>query len=238
MQSKPIIGLAGGIGSGKTTVADLLGELGAAVISSDALNREQLADAGVQETLRQWWGDTIVRPDGELDRVRIAGIIFEDQRQRHRLEAYLHPRIARARDRLIEAYGVDAAVRAIVLDSPLLVESHLDVMCDAVVFIDADDDVRRKRVTERRGWTEAEWRRREKSQNALDKKRERADYVLVNNSSDLASLRHRVEELLQEIIRSPRRNGVSEPAAPKWALRTEDNRSATCGLTSFGSIHV
>ena len=207
MQNKPIIGLAGGIGSGKTTVADLLGELGAAVISSDALNREQLADAEVRETLRQWWGEKVVRPDGALDRSQIAGIIFEDQRQRRRLEDFLHPRIARERDRLIEAYGGDAAVRAIVLDSPLLVESHLDVMCDAVVFIDADDVVRRKRVTDGRGWTETEWRRREKTQNALDKKRERADYVLVNNSSDLALLRTQVEELLQEIIRSPRRNG-------------------------------
>lgn len=196
---KPIIGLVGGIGSGKSTVARLLAESGAAVIDADALNRDQLRHPDVIRTVVSWWGEKIRDATGALDRRRIAKKIFDDAAQRHRLEALLHPRIAAERDRLIAGYQRDDAVWGIVLDTPLLVEAGLDQRCAAVVFVDAADDIRRQRVQEHRGWDEAEWRRRENSQEALDKKRASADYVVTNNSTDLKELRNDVNSLLARL---------------------------------------
>jgi len=177
-------------------VASLFADAGAAVIDSDELNRAQLRSPELIGELKSWWGKSICHASGELNREQIAEIIFGDPAQRRRLEGILHPRIARQRERLIAAHQRDPSIRAIVLDTPLLIEAELDRRCDAVVFVDADHGVRQDRVTRIRGWTQAEWRQRENSQKALDKKRNRADYVLVNNSSDLAELRSAVCDLL------------------------------------------
>jgi len=198
-QHKPLIGLAGGIGSGKSTVAKLLGEFGAAVIESDALNSEQLRHPEVIATLRSWWGEEILAADGGLDKRKIAQKIFSDPKERARLEGYLHPRIAAVRDRLIAAYRADSTYWGIVLDTPLLVEAGMADACDAVVFVDTSDEIRRQRVVSGRGWSDEEWRKREKSQNALDKKREKADHVLSNNSMDLDELRNEVRKLLARL---------------------------------------
>ena len=199
MTRKPIIGLVGGVGSGKSTVASLFAEAGAAIIDSDALNQAQLQSAEVKKTLRSWWGESVFSPSGELNRRRIAEIIFGDSEQRRRLERFIHPRIARQRRKLIQAYLQNASVKAIVLDTPLLIETRLDEQCDAVVFVDADRDIRRKRVVENRGWSEEEWNRREKAQNALDRKRDKADYIVVNNSSNLDDLRSTACDLLKKL---------------------------------------
>lgn len=205
MKAKPIIGLSGGIGSGKSTVARLLAECGAAVIDSDELNRQELQSPEVIETLVSWWGEGVRRKeDGRgnsgLDKDRIAKIIFSDAEQRKRLEQFVHPRIARQRDRLIATYQLDPSVKLIVVDSPLLLESGTDRACDQVVFVDADDAVRLERVTGRRRWSAEDWKSREKSQIALDKKRSRADHVVVNNSSDLAQLRTAVSLLYRKLV--------------------------------------
>lgn len=196
---KLLVGLTGGIGSGKSTVAALLAEAGAAVIDSDALNREQLQSPEIVRTLVSWWGEEIRDASGALDRQRIAEKIFDHPAERRRLEALLHPRIAAERDRRIELYERDPEVTAIVLDTPLLLESKLAQRCDVVVFVDADDAVRRRRVVEQRGWREADWRKREKSQFALDKKRAQADHVVTNNSTDLNELRNDVSRLLARL---------------------------------------
>jgi dephospho-CoA kinase len=173
---------------------------GAAVIDSDELNRAELSRPEVIRRLRLWWGDSVLDNDGRVDRARVAEIVFHDPEQRIRLEQLLHPRIARERERLIETHQRDDAVVAIVLDTPLLVESNLVRRCDVVVFVDAEFEVRRERAVAHRGWSEEDWMRREKSQNALDKKRERADYVLVNNSSDLAQLCADVRTLFEKVV--------------------------------------
>ncbi len=196
---KPVIGLTGGIGSGKSTVAAAFAQAGCAVINSDELNSAQLATPEVIAELASWWGDKILTETGQLDRRAIASVVFQDPTQRERLESYVHPRIARESDRLMAEFQATPSVRAIVLDSPLLLEAGLDAKCDAVIFVDADDQTRLSRVEQTRGWSEDQWRRREKSQFALDKKRGRADHVLANNSSDLDELRSTVDDILQSI---------------------------------------
>lgn len=196
---KPVIGLTGGIGSGKSTVARAFEDAGCGVIDSDEFNRQQLASPEVISELVSWWGDKILKETGQLDRKAIASVVFDDPDQRKRLEAYLHPRISAESERRAAEFRADPAIRAIILDSPLLLEAGLDAGCDAVVFVDADDETRLSRVKKYRGWSEDQWRQREKSQFALDKKRGRADHVIANNSSDLDELRSSVDDILHSI---------------------------------------
>lgn len=191
--------MAGGIGAGKSTVAAILAELGAGVIDSDRLAREELSDPMVADTVRQWWGPFVCHADGTVDRARVAQIVFGDPRERARLNGLIHPRVARRRDGLLEALEREPTVRAVVIDSPLLFETGLNGICDAVVFVEADRGVRWARVRADRGWSEEEFTHREKSQQSLDRKRERADYI-VDSSSGLDTLRFQVERVLSRIL--------------------------------------
>lgn len=196
---KPIVGLAGGVGSGKSTVAKILGELGAGVIDSDAISHEEVNAPEVKETLRSWWGDKFLALGGAVDRQKVAAIVFSDSEQRHRLEALLHPRIAVRREMLIEEYDKQPRIKMVVLDSPLLYEADLDLMCDAVIFVDAPEELRRDRSEKHLLWPEGELARRERLQQSLDTKRARADYIVSNHSS-LTDLRKEVERVVARIV--------------------------------------
>jgi dephospho-CoA kinase len=198
---KPIIGLSGGIGSGKSTVAKFLAELGCVVADSDAIAREALRDPHIHATIVGWWGDSVLDPSGAINRKSIAQIIFEDPQQRQRLERLMHPWIEQRRVQLFEAAPADAP--ALVIDAPLLLESGLDRLCDAVIFVEAPQETRVRRVMETRGWTPAELHSREIAQMPLDRKRQSADYVLANQG-ELSDLRLRVEQLLRTILETCR----------------------------------
>ncbi len=201
---RPVIGLAGGIGSGKSAVASALAKLGCAVIDADLLSREALTRPQVIATLVQWWGPGVVRPDGTVDRAAVGRIVFDDPAARRRLEALIHPLVHAERARLRRRYAAsDSDFVAIVEDAPLLYEAGIDRECDAVVFVEAPRDVRLSRLRRTRGWDEAELARREKNQLALDIKRERADHVVVNDAGE-AELLDRVRRVLSEILHPPR----------------------------------
>jgi dephospho-CoA kinase len=198
-RARPVIGLCGGIGSGKSTVARLMAELGGLVVDSDELNERVLRRGDVQATLRSWWGSRVFRADGSLDRRRVAGIVFADAAERRRLESLTHPLIAQMREDIIKAHIEDPAVRAVILDSPLLFESQLDRECDAVVFVEADEGRRRAQVRASRGWDAEQLRRREASQIPLDQKRTRSHYVICNDGP-LERLRSRTAEIFERIV--------------------------------------
>jgi dephospho-CoA kinase len=195
---KPIIGLAGGIGSGKSFVAKLFEELGCVVINSDDLAHEAHGDPVVRQAFRSWWGQGVFKADGSVDRRAVAKIVFADPAERARLEALLHPLIDRLRIEKMRSAGNSAL--AFVWDSPLLFETGLDARCDATVFVDAPEAVRVNRVTPR-GWDAGELARREKNQWPLDKKRAIADYV-VDNTADAGQTRGQVSRLLSRILSS------------------------------------
>lgn len=199
--TKPIIGLCGGIGAGKSQVAAEFERLGCLVIDSDRLNREVQKRPEVVQTLRSWWGDAVVGPDGCLRPDRIADIVFADEQQKRRLEACLHPLIARLREDKISEGLRNPAVKAIVLDSPLLLESNLDRLCTTIVFVDASEARRQERLRKTRGWDLPELRRREQWQRPLAEKRARADYVLHNDGT-LAELRQQATDVLARIVSS------------------------------------
>ncbi len=180
------IGLTGGIGSGKSLVARLLKDLGAAIVDADAIAREVVAPGGpAYDGVVRTFGPGVVRPDGTLDRKAMAERVFIDASARRQLNALTHPhirrRMAEEAARLASAPGVEV----IVLDIPLLLETTdgRDLGLEGIVVVDVDDDVRVARLVARDGLSEADARRRLAAQMALRDKVARADWVIDNNGS-------------------------------------------------------
>ena len=195
--SKPVIGLAGGIGSGKSAVAEILADLGCVVAHSDEMGRAALREEAIRDQLVAWWGEGILDEDGEIDRSAVARIVFADPEQRRRLEALTHPWIESRRAEQFAAAPPNTP--ALVIDAPLLFEAGLDERCDAVIFVDAERQVRLARLKAGRGWEEADLRRREDSQLPLDVKRSGADYV-IQNDGNLSDLAAQVRLVLSQIV--------------------------------------
>lgn len=182
-QRKAVIGLTGGIGSGKSYVARLMAELGCAVIDSDKLAHEALDDEQVKSRITERFGRQVLSATGEVDRQALAQIVFGDAAELNMLEQFIHPFVRRERIRLRQMYQREPAVLAIVEDCPLLLEKQLGEECDVTIFVQADRATRLRRVA-KRGWTESELAKREKNQLGLDNKAKYADYVIVNDADE------------------------------------------------------
>jgi dephospho-CoA kinase len=187
-RSKPVIGIIGGIGSGKSAVAALFASQGCAVIDSDAAAHEVLESAEVKAALREWLGDGAFEEGGRVNRKMVGRLVFADADKLERLNGLIHPRLAVRRDEQMARYLAEPRVKAIIWDTPLLVEVGLDRECDAVVFVKTSEEIRRTRVRQSRGWSAAELEKREKSQIGLDKKASIADYCIDNSGDEVASL--------------------------------------------------
>jgi dephospho-CoA kinase len=195
---KPIIGITGGIGSGKSTVASMFKELGCAVIDSDEQVRQAYAEPEIVQELHDWWGDEVFDA-GKISRKKIARIVFADPGQRERLEKLLHRRVAELRNQRMDQLKGDAKVPAFLWDTPLLCETGLFRLCDAIVFVDTPLGLRVQRVLASRGWDREELQKREKLQWSLDKKREISQYI-VDNTADADNVRGQVREILFRIL--------------------------------------
>jgi dephospho-CoA kinase len=193
-RGKPILGIVGGIGSGKSFVARLLGELGCAVIDSDAVAHAVYEEPAVIMKLVEWYGPSVVN-EGAVDRKTIARDVFQDSAHRARLEALIHPRIHAEREREMAARASDPKVKGFVWDSPLLIEAGLHTQCDAVIFVDVPQEERLRRVKESRGWDAAELDRREASQMPLEQKRQLATAVIRGDATP-DELREQLRRLL------------------------------------------
>jgi dephospho-CoA kinase len=196
---KPIIGLCGGIGAGKSTIARQLAALGCAVIDSDALAREALNRATVKRRLRRWLGRDVFLANGAVNRHALAQVVFANARSVARLNAMVHPAVAEMRSKRTRLAERDRAVRGIVWDSPLLIEAKLHRACDAVIFVQVPQKQRFARVAQARQWSRAELLRRENLQLPLDKKKEIADYVVDNTGEESTSL-HQVRRVFSLIL--------------------------------------
>ena len=199
ISGKPVIGIVGGIGSGKSFVADLFGELGCFVSKSDEHVAEAYRRREVIEQVRAWWGDSVVTAGGEADRAAIARMVFNNPAELKRLEHLIHPLVGQIRDARTAEALASRPIKAVIWDTPLLYEVGLDRECDAVVFVDAPLEERQRRVQATRGWGPDELQRREKSQLPLDKKREMVHYV-VSNTADAANARRQVAAVLSRIL--------------------------------------
>jgi dephospho-CoA kinase len=179
--NKPVLGIVGGIGSGKSFVAERLVALGGHLIVADALGHEGLRQPDIKAAIRARWGDYVFR-DGEVDRRRLAKIVFADEAERHALEAIQFPYIGRRVAEEIAKARLDPSVRFVILDAAVLLEAGWRSRCDHVLFVDAPRPVRLERVKSR-GWTEADLAAREAHQMPLVEKRALCDEVLVNDGA-------------------------------------------------------
>lgn len=195
-----LLGLAGGIGSGKSAVAKAFAQIGCAVSDSDAGTRAILLEPAVRDQLMQWWGGEILNASGTVDRSKVAQIVFRDPTQRTRLESLIHPLLHHQRADLIASATRDGRP-AVVIDAPLLYEVGLDRECDAVVYVDVPRPIRLARVTATRGWDDVELTRREAAQMPLDEKRRRSRF-LIDNTNDQQSLIAAAQAVLDDLMRS------------------------------------
>jgi dephospho-CoA kinase len=185
------VGLVGGIGSGKSTVAQILEELGCFVSRSDQTAHELLARTDIKAQLVSWWGKEILARDGQIDRQRVGAIVFNRPEERTRLQELLHPLIHEVRAQQREL-ARQRGHKIFVIDAPLLFEAGLDKECESVLFVDSPRSSRLTRVAASRGWSEHELDRREGAQLPINEKRARSSNVVINDA-DLATLRKRVE---------------------------------------------
>lgn len=184
-----VLGVLGGISAGKSAVARLLAGPEGRVLDADLLAHEVLTSPEVTALVRERFGEGVLDAAGHPDRERLASRVFASEggaEARRTLEGWIHPRV---RARILRELGEarTAGVPRIVLDVPLLLENEaqhgLVRECDALVFVDADEDVRDRRARGTRGWAAGEVLRREAAQLPLDEKRRRADFVVPNNES-------------------------------------------------------
>ncbi|PWT81708.1 MAG: dephospho-CoA kinase [Acidobacteria bacterium] len=180
---KAVLGLIGGIGSGKSLVADQLSQLGGRVISGDRAGHEALRQPNIREQVIQRWGPRILDDHGAIDRRKVGAIVFADLKERRALEAIVHPWIQERLRGEISAAQADPAAKFLVVDAAVMLEASWAQLCDRLIYVDAPDDVRRQRLTRQRGWSEKEVEARERAQLPLADKVRRADATVDNSGS-------------------------------------------------------
>ena len=198
---KPIIGILGGIGSGKSSVAAEFGRLGCAIIDADHIAGELLGEHSVRQSVIEAFGDIVFDSSGQIDRRKLADIVFADAAKLSLLNQLIHPLVLKRVEQLIEVYNRQSGVVGIVLDMPLLAEVGWAERCDRLIFVDCDLRLRAKRAKKAGICGENELKKRENFQISLDKKVEMADNV-INNNSSLRSLAGQVTDIFTCIMKN------------------------------------
>ena len=197
----PVIGVVGGIGSGKSAVANWVADHSrVVVIDADRLGHEALKAGHVRDALRLRFGSSIFDDQGVIIRSELAKQVFGNDAAhllaRGDLERIVHPEIGRQIAESI-ALAAGSGSEAVLLDAAVLLEAGWRNLCDLIVYIETPDSVRLQRVREKRGWTEEELRRREASQWSLPDKRREADLIVVNDQNLDAAGKRLLEALKQ-----------------------------------------
>jgi len=198
-RKKPVIGILGAIGSGKSTVAEQFGRLGCAVIDADAIAHELLADKDVKENIVGEFGRGILDETENIDRRKLAEKTFKCGGKLETLNHILHPLVLARAERLIHQHQMRNDVAAIVLDMPLLAEVGWTDRCDRLIFVACRQSIRAERAKKQGFGGEKELNLREKFQIPLDIKRAVADNV-IDNSSGVSALVRQVAEIFSSIV--------------------------------------
>ena len=200
-----VIGVTGGVGTGKSTVAKMFEQLGAAVLDADAVAHR------VMEPKRLAWrqivkafGERILNEDQTINRARLASIVFQDEQSRGRLERIVHPPVLRHIKQQLHRLRRSRRIRAVVLDVPLLVEVGAQDLVDALVVVTAPPELQCERLRRKYGWSEEEARARIAAQWELSAKVALADQV-VDNSDGVDATRTQVKRIWNQLVAPSRR---------------------------------
>ncbi|MEJ5258931.1 MAG: dephospho-CoA kinase [Anaerohalosphaeraceae bacterium] len=193
-----VIGLLGGIGAGKSTAARCFERLGCGRIDADSIAHEVLDEPAIRDQIRHAFGGEVFSPDGRIDRRRLASAVFDSAEKVQRLNGIVHPAVLARCEALLEDYRRQG--KPVVVDMPLLAEVGWDRRCDVLVFVDCPQEIRVQRTRQKRQLEAGEQKKRENFQISLDKKKQRAHYILSNHSdeSELAKQVEKVFSAIQE----------------------------------------
>jgi dephospho-CoA kinase len=204
---KPIIGLLGGMCSGKSTAAKEFAKLGCAVIDADEISHQLLDDKNVRARIVRLFGRDILDDKGRISRAKLATKVFSNTDKPAKRKAgklslltgVLHPKVLARAEQLISQHDNQPAVKAVVLDMPLLVEVGWVKRCDRIIFIDCKAPLRLKRAKKMGFFDAGMLKIRENLQISLDKKKRIADNI-VDNNSDLSGLSRQIADIFSSII--------------------------------------
>jgi transcription termination factor Rho len=205
---KPVVvlGVTGGIGSGKSTVAQKLAAMGAILVDADKIASSLLGDRKVKEEIVEEFGESVLDGHGSVYKTYLAHAAFESKKNLEKLNKIMHPRIKtemksqveKVEKALAKKGKADKEKEVVVIDAPLLFEAGLDQICEATLFVDTDLETRLKRTEEQRGWTKDELERREGFQESPEKKKKKATFVLSNIQA-LEKLDEQIKEIYEKI---------------------------------------
>jgi dephospho-CoA kinase len=195
---KPIIGIMGGIGSGKSTVAAEFAKLGCKVIDADKIAHGLLDSKAVKEKIVGLFGKTVLDSSGRIEHKKLAEVVFASGDKLASLNKLIHPLVLTRAEELIEQYNQQSQVKAIVLDMPLLVEVGWDRRCDRLIFVDCEQKTRAERA-KKQDFDKNHIKIREKFQISLDNKVSLADNTVENNS-DFSALVRQVADIFSDIM--------------------------------------
>jgi len=194
-----LVGLTGGVATGKSTVAEMFKQCGAAVIDADELAHEVIKPGKpAWREIVTLFGKTILNQDRSLDRQALGRIVFRNPKKRRQLERIIHPRVAREQQRLVHRIAKSKPPAVIIYEVPLLFEAGVDKRVDKIIVVAADRETQIARLKKRNGLSRAEAIRRISSQMPLTKKIQQADHVL-NGTLPHPSLRKQVSQLLKNL---------------------------------------
>ena len=204
-----VIGLTGGVGTGKSTVAKMFRRLGAAVLDADVLaHRAMEPKRLVWRSIVKTFGKDVLNADQTVNRRRLAQLVFSDEPRRRQLERILHPVVLREIKRALHRFRRARNVKAVVLDVPLLLEVGAEGLGDALVVVTAPPQAQRERLQRTHGWSDEETRARIAAQWDLSAKAALADYV-VDNSNGVDATRRQVRQLWKRLVPANRPSSIS-----------------------------
>ena len=198
MGNKPIIGILGGIASGKSTVAAEFVKLGCKVIDADKIAHELLEKEAVRERIVSLFGHAILDSAGKIDHRKLAEVVFADTDKLSSLNKTIHPLVLERAEALIKQYNRQKKVKAIVLDMPLLAEVGWAGRCNKLIFVDCKRKLRLDRA-KKGGFDENQFKIRENFQISLDNKAGLADNI-VDNNSGLLALTKQVADIFSDTV--------------------------------------
>lgn len=196
-----IIGILGGVASGKSLVAEQFRRLGAKILDADQVGHEVLREPEVIQAARERWGDAVIAEDGQINRSKVAKIVFAPPpvgtEELAFLEQLTHPRIGSRLQQEFARVRQSRDIELVVLDAPVMLKSGWDKFCDRLLFIDVPRNIRLERARNR-GWSDAHFAARESAQESLETKRAAAD-EFIDNSGSAEATRQQVESFWRSL---------------------------------------